>query len=505
MSDNNEVEIKESGPNGRVVPSHSTAVDKTSSWDRTAQFRKMRSPATPSYYNDIFAFQLPNTKGTRKTHYSFIHHYVGDGGKAGAASRVALGNSVAVLNGGRQGTVLRGAARQGVYRHIAAHYADMDMEAPELKSDEDVDAIMMFKGLIDAPLAESLDLSIKGLQDLDNIIDVESDVAWIEGQTEMKGIVVEADDDSALVEQVDEKGERTGEFYELEYAEIKLRTFVVMEKVDGMAEAGTVVSWETTQGTFYGDVVAVETDGKVRGEPQGLELEGTEENPAYLIRVWMQEAPEAGDEPEDDEEAPDEEASVKSAGEWHPTNVTIVARGDALKVEEALPTGTPEEGYSEGEDEEESSMKKMDTEFMALVEQAMKQNAAILERLAQYDSNDVTEGVATNVEEKSEELVAEVAAETAEVVEEKSSEDTAAAAAEIAAEEEPTEEVKSEEEPAEEVKSEEAPAEQVAETEMTEAVAEVAEEKAVEEQKQTASISFDDLKEFHLLLKEMSK
>jgi len=488
MSENNEVEIKESGPNGRVVPSHSTAVDKTSSWDRTAQFRKMRSPATPSYYNDIFAFQLPNTKGTRKTHYSFIHHFVGDGGKAGPASRVALGNSIAVLNGGRQGTVLRGAARQGVYRHIAAHYADADIEAPELKSDEDVDAIMMFKGLIDAPLAESLDLTVKGLQDLDNIIDVESNVSWIEEDTEIKGIVVEADDDSALVEQVDENGERTGEFYELDYAEIKLRTFVVMEKVDGMAEAGAIVSWETTQGTFYGDVVSVETNGKVRGEPQGLELEGTEENPAYLIRVWMQETEEAEMEDEDEEEAP---KARKSEGEWTPTNVTVVARGDALKVEEALPTGTPEEGYSEGEDEEESSMKKMDTEFMALVEQAIKQNAAVLERLAKYDSEDTTEGVAADAEEKkSEEVVAEVAAETAEVAEEKAAEET------------PTTEVA---EQAEEVKSEEALVEQVADTETTEAVSEVSEEKTAEEQKQTAAISFDDLKEFHLLLKEMSK
>jgi|688.fasta_scaffold00184_111 hypothetical protein len=488
MSENNEVEIKDAGPNGRVIPSHSTSVDRTSAWDRTVQFRKMRSPATPSYYDDIFAFQLPNTKGTRKTHYSFVHHFVGEGGRAGAASGRALSNSVAVLNGGRQGTVLRGAARQGVYRHIAAHYADADMQAPELKSDEDVDAIMMFKGLIDAPLAESLDLTVKGLQDLDNIIDVESDVAWIEGKTEMKGIVVEADDDSALVEQVDEKGERTGEFFELDYAEMKLRTFVVMEKVDGMAEAGAIVSWETTQGTFYGDVVSVETDGKVRGEPQGLELEGTEENPAYLIRVWMQEAAEEEDEAEDDEDMPEEEASLKSAGEWHPTNVTVVARGDALKVEEALPTGDPEEGYSEGEDEEESAMKKMDTEFMALVERAMKQNAEILERLAQYDSGDVTEEVAPVAEEaKSDEVATEVAAETAEIVEEKAAEEIPAV--------ETTETV-------EEVKSEEAAAEQ---TETTEATTEVVEEKAADDQKQTAAISFDDLKEFHLLLKEMSK
>ena len=133
-------------------------------------------------------------------------------------------------------------------------------------------------------------------------------------------------------------------------------------------------------------------------------------------------------------------------------------------------------------------MKKMDTEFMALVERAMKQNAEILERLAQYDSGDATEEVAPVAEEaKSDEVATEVAAETAEIVEEKAAEEIPAV--------ETTETV-------EEVKSEEAAAEQ---TETTEATTEVVEEKAADDQKQTAAISFDDLKEFHLLLKEMSK
>jgi hypothetical protein len=497
MSNNEETELKDAGASGRVVPSHSTAVDRTSSWDRTAQFRKMRSPATPSYYNDIFAFQLPNTKGTRKTHYSFIHHYVGDGGKAGAASGRALSNAVAVLNGGRQGTMLRGAARQGVYRHIAAHYADADMQVPELKSDEDVDAIMMFKGLINAPIAESLDLTVKGLEQMDNIIDVESNVSWFEGQSEMKGIVVEADDDSALIEQLDEKGERTGEFYELDYTEIKLRTFVVMEKVDGMAEKGSVVSWETTQGTYYGDVVAVETEGKLRGEPQGLELEGSEDNPAYLIRVWMkadyqEEDPEQEDEdPERDEDSDEGEKSqkarkvTKSEGEWHPTNTTVVARGDALKVVEALPTEGQEGDYDSGSEKEESAMNQVDKDFMVILEQAMKANAAVLERLAQYDSGDAADESTPVVEEaKSEEATEQVAEIAPEVVEEKIAEEvTPEQVAEEVIEEAKAEEVAVENEPA----------------------AEASEEKSAEGVKETASISFDDLKEFHLLIKEISQ
>lgn len=473
-----QVELKAAGPNGRVVPVHSTSVDTTSAWDRTAQFRKMRSPATPDYYNDIFAFQLPNTKGTRKTHYSFVHHFVGTNGAAGAASGRALANSVAVLNGGRQGTVLRGSAREGVYRHIAAHYRDADREAPELKSDEDVDAIMMFKGLIDAPLAETLDLTVKGLEDLDNIIDVESDVSWVEGEQELKGIVVEADDDVALVEQIDEKGSRTGEFYELDYAEIKLRTFVVMEKAGEMMEKGAIVSWDTSKGKYYGDVVEVVTDGMARGEPQGLEIEGSEENPAYVIRVWMMEEAEA-EEPED-EEMEDSSKSKKSAGEWTATNVTVVARGDGLTVEEALPTGTEEDGYdSEEEDDEETAMKSIDPEFSALVKRVIEQNAEVLKRLAEFDSEEKADVVVETP------VVEETVAEETAVAEVKA-EDVAAAIEETATEETPAVEVLTEE-----VKSEEV----VAET--------AQEEQPVVEAK--AAISFDDLKEFHNLLKEITK
>jgi len=491
MSDSQETEVKATGPNGRVIGVHSTSVDLTSAWDRTAQFRKMRSPATPAYFDDIFAFQLPNTKGTRKTHYSFVHHFVGANGAVGAAAGRALANSVAVLNGGRQGTVLRGAARQGVYRHIAAHYKDADREAPELKSDEDVDAIMMFKGLINAPLAETLDLTVKGLEDLDNIIDVESNVSWLEDDEEVKGIVVEADDDSALVETLDSEGDRTGEFYELDYAEIKLRTFVIMEKADDMLEKGAIVSWNTSKGEYYGDVMEVVTDGMARGEPQGLEIEGSEDKPAYLIRVWMMGEADP-DKAEDGEKLPEDHDGAdvaKSMGEWHPTNVTVVARGDALTVEEALPTGGQEDDYDSEDENEETAMKSIDREFSALIKSVIEQNAEVLKRLADFDaeekSTDQTETVS----------VVDVAIE--EVVEEEvKSEKTIEPTEEIA-----TEEIKSEETVADETIIEETVVEEVkAEEELVESPTE---EQPVQEAK--ASITFDDLKQFHELLKDISK
>lgn len=477
------MELKDTGPNGRVIPSHSTSVDSSSAWDRTAQFKKMRSPATPAYFNDIFAFQLPNTKGTRKTHYSFIHHYVDTGGKAGAASGRALGNSVAVLNGGRQGTVLRGAARQGVYRHIAKHYEEMGRDAPELKSDENVDAIMMFKGLINAPLAETLDLTVKGLQDMDNIIDADANISWFDGEQEMKGIVIEAEDDVALVEELNESGERTGEFYEVDYAEMKLRTFVVTEKASEMMEKESIVSWETSKGRYYGDIVDIVTEGMARGEPQGLEIEGSEDNPAYVIRVWHN--PKMTEKPDDYDGSDTDEDEKGEHGAWHATNVTVVARGDALKVEEALPTGTEEDDYDYGDDDEEPAMKSIDPDFSALVKRVINQNTEVLKRLADFDTEEKSELVADDT------IIAEV------VVNEVKLEQEVAATevpvdGEVEAEEVETIEVKAEEIVAEEVKTEET------------AVEEVAEESAAPVE-QKASITFEDLKEFHNLLKDLNK
>jgi len=146
-------EVKDAGVNGRVIPVHHTEVNMTRPWDKTPPFSRMKSPATPSYYDKIFAYQNPNTKGDRKTHYNFIHHYVDNDGTPGEASWSAISSAIAVLNGGRSGTVLRGEARRGVYNHLVGHYKDAGKEPPELKSDEFVDFVMMENGYISKPLS----------------------------------------------------------------------------------------------------------------------------------------------------------------------------------------------------------------------------------------------------------------------------------------------------------------------------------------------------------------
>lgn len=141
----------ESKANGGPIRSHSTPVSDRANLNRQA-ILSVRSPAEPDYYRKIFAYQYPNTDGDRKTHYTFIHHFVSEDGRPGAAAMSELRVQMSVLNGGRTGTTLRGADRKAVYNHLARHYRDFGTTPPSLKSDSDVDTIMMKKGLIDKPL-----------------------------------------------------------------------------------------------------------------------------------------------------------------------------------------------------------------------------------------------------------------------------------------------------------------------------------------------------------------
>ena len=144
------IELKSGGP----IRSHSTAVRDDTPINRSA-ILAVRSPESPSYYKNIFAYQMPNTDGTRKTHYTFIHHHISKDGQAGAAAMGELRIQMSVLNGARGGTVLRGADRKAVYNHLAKHYRDGGFEVPSLKSDNDVDSLMIKNGFLKQPLTKA--------------------------------------------------------------------------------------------------------------------------------------------------------------------------------------------------------------------------------------------------------------------------------------------------------------------------------------------------------------
>ena len=265
------------------------------------------------------------------------------------------------------------------------------------------------------------------------------------------GIIVGiSENGEALIQKcLDMEGlEETDETVLISAEDVKLRTFVVMEKVDeGMTE-GALVSWETSNGAYYGDIMSASNEGMVRGEPQGLEIEGSAERPAYVVRVWMWDE-----------------------NEWMPTNVTVVAYGDALTMVEELPEPMDDED-PEDEDMTEDQMSYHD-------EDEKSTNMNIEAQIAEIVAREVAKALAAmnTAEVKSDEVVVET-----------KSDDAAEVVAEESAPEAPAvEEVVLEEAAPEE---ESAPAEEVA-----------AEEKSSDAATETAGLSFDDLKEFHELIK----
>jgi|694.fasta_scaffold07943_7 hypothetical protein len=296
-------------------------------------------------------------------------------------------------------------------------------------------------------------------------IDIESYKSFVGQQALLSddsiGIIVGiSEDGQALVQKcLDMEGlEETDETVLIAVEDVKLRTFVVMEKVDeGMTE-GALVSWETSNGTYYGDILSSSSEGTVRGEPQGLEIEGSAERPAYVVRVMMW----------------DED-------EWMPTNVTVVAYGDALTMVEELP---------EPMDDEDPADEDMPEDEMSMVEDNEKSIDMNIEaQIAEIVAREVAKALAAmnTAEVKAEEIAVETKSdEAAEAVAE---EVVAEVAVEEVAADAPAEEV------AVEVAVEEVAAEEVVAEEV------VAEEKSELVQMETAELSFDDLKEFHDLLK----
>lgn len=160
-SSGDENEMKESDwdsieakANGGPIRSHSTAVRDDDALNRSA-ILAVRSPEEPNYYKKIFAYHIPGTDGTRKTHYTFIHHHVSADGRPGAAAMSELRVQMAVLNGARGGTKLRGADRKAVYNHLVRHYRDGGETPPSLKSDHELDNMMIKNGIISEPLTKA--------------------------------------------------------------------------------------------------------------------------------------------------------------------------------------------------------------------------------------------------------------------------------------------------------------------------------------------------------------
>ena len=436
-----------------ALPRHSTEVDTTSAWDNGVHERRVTSPSTRDYFRRIYAFLNPDGDPTRKSSYSFIHHMVAADGTPGEANFRALATGIATLNGGRAGTVLRGSDREGVYNHLAAHYRDADREAPALMNEREMRCVIEYTE------KKEFNSLTEGAQ-----------ISWIDDDGEFFGTVVEVmegERKSYLIREwrfEDEAWNPTENLVSLDQDLVEAKSYLKSENMETKANhitEGNLVQWDTgDSGMFYGDVLTVIYDGTVKGQPQGMSLQASQDNPVHLIRVWMW-----------------------HEEEWIETNNMIVLYSDNLEVIDSLPNPMAEnEPEDEAEDEpmmmEEDGMKSLDVDTLAkAIVTALADAGVKIDPPAGFSNR----SSAANESQEEAAPAEEAVTEEAPVAEE-------AAPAEVAVEA-PAEEVAEEAAPAEEAPvAEEAPAAEEA------APAEEAEEKAL-------SISYEDLREFNDLFK----
>jgi hypothetical protein len=114
-------------------PVHSTpAIEGDWDGDRIEKALPTGEPA--AFYRRFYAYQAPDTDGTAKDHWHYLHHYYDTStGESGAASVTAARAVIGLLNGARGvQTVAKGSDRQAVYDHLATHMRDAGVEPPDL-------------------------------------------------------------------------------------------------------------------------------------------------------------------------------------------------------------------------------------------------------------------------------------------------------------------------------------------------------------------------------------
>ncbi len=120
---------------GAVAP-HETGTSDAE-WDGAANERQLPSPMSVDTARNAYAWiddERIEDGQIVKDACSFIHHEVGADGRPGAANLTACSSGIGILNGGRGGTNIPAADRQGVYDHLAAHLRDADREPPPLQA-----------------------------------------------------------------------------------------------------------------------------------------------------------------------------------------------------------------------------------------------------------------------------------------------------------------------------------------------------------------------------------
>jgi len=110
------------------------------------------------------------------------------------------------------------------------------------------------------------------------------------------------------------KGAELSQIEELSVILERNEDFDIILKPRELQEQGDLVRWDSSGGLAYGRVDTVERDGVVSAEPEGPDMEGTEDEPAYKVEVYDYDGE-----------------------EWSGTEQFVVHRADSLTVIDGFP------------------------------------------------------------------------------------------------------------------------------------------------------------------------
>jgi HK97 family phage prohead protease len=114
-----------------AIPAHDTSTSGVP-WDSGEMVKRIRNDAEASTLKRMYAYVDPDKDEDTKSAYKFPHHNVSTDGTIGAANIKGCQSAIGVLNGAMGGADIPDSDVAGVYKHVAGHLEDADLEPAEL-------------------------------------------------------------------------------------------------------------------------------------------------------------------------------------------------------------------------------------------------------------------------------------------------------------------------------------------------------------------------------------
>jgi HK97 family phage prohead protease len=114
-----------------AIPGHETSTSGEP-WDSGAMVKRIPNDAEAGTLKRMYAYVDPDKDEDTKSAYKFPHHNVSTDGTVGAANLKGCQSAIGVLNGAMGGADIPDSDVAGVYKHVAGHLEDADLEPAEL-------------------------------------------------------------------------------------------------------------------------------------------------------------------------------------------------------------------------------------------------------------------------------------------------------------------------------------------------------------------------------------